>query len=550
MRLCLAFLLLSTPALADTIAARGPVTAVTLYPAGATVTRRVTFSAPAGQHEIVVPGLPAGTDPASLRVTAPAGVTVGAVSLASERVPATADLTSPEVQAAKDEVLRLQAVVDGKRREIAAIRARGEAAAARAAFVQALATGRAEGASLPDVETLRALAGVVGDEVLAATQAELQAEAEAVAATQAMEPEVMALAAAEAALAALTPPEGDSPAALVVTVQTSAPGETGLTVESVTADAYWAPVYDLRLTRQPAALQIDRGVTVVQETGEDWRDVALTLSTAQPGDQNQPSTLYPALRRIAEEQDQGYGYGSDRVADAVAGSYPEPVVAPEVIVQDQMAGFGFISAAAGAHFSHSFGAPVTIRSGADSLRLSLDRLTADVALHAEAVPLHDKTAYLVAEITNSSGQTLLPGTAMLYADGALVGQQEIELIPAQGKAELGFGAIHGLVLKRITPARSEGETGILTTANRQVEQAVITVENLTGETWPVRILDRVPYSEQDGLKISWTAEPPPAETDVEGDRGVLAWRFDLAPGATQEIRLDQVLDWPKGYVLQ
>ena len=90
MRLCLAFLLLSTPALADTIAARGPVTAVTLYPAGATVTRRVTFSAPAGQHEIVVPGLPAGTDPASLRVTAPAGVTVGAVSLATERVPAAA----------------------------------------------------------------------------------------------------------------------------------------------------------------------------------------------------------------------------------------------------------------------------------------------------------------------------------------------------------------------------------------------------------------------------------------------------------------------------
>lgn len=58
MRILFALLLLATPALADRIEVQAPVTAVTLYPGAASVTRTATFTAAPGTHDIVIPALP------------------------------------------------------------------------------------------------------------------------------------------------------------------------------------------------------------------------------------------------------------------------------------------------------------------------------------------------------------------------------------------------------------------------------------------------------------------------------------------------------------
>jgi uncharacterized protein (TIGR02231 family) len=204
----------------------------------------------------------------------------------------------------------------------------------------------------------------------------------------------------------------------------------------------------------------------------------------------------------------------------------------------------------GLTFAYRFVAPVTLRSGADDLRLEMSPVILDAAGRAEAAPLFDTTAFLVADWVNTGSEPILPGPAMLYADGAFAGGADLPLVPPGGNADTGFGAIDGLTVTRRIPDRSEGATGFLTTANRRVETAVIAVENVTGKPWPVRIVDRVPVSEQDALRITWSAAPMPVEIDVDGRRGVLAWTFDLAPGTTQEITLEHRLDWPEDQVLR
>lgn len=548
MRLCLALLLLSSAAHAETIEAGGRVSAVTLYPEGAITTRTIAFTASApGRHEVIVPGLPIDTDPAALRVVPAPGILVGSMRLATDRQPVVADQTPPEVAQARARVAGLEAILDEKRLGIDAIRARGEAAQAQADFLQRLAMNRAEEvAALPSPEELRALAGLVGEQVLAARETALQAEVEAKSAERDLEPDLKALDQARAALAALDPGVTES-ATLILMIEAASAGDAQVMLETVTGTAGWTPAYDLRLTRKPDMLTIDRGVMVYQDTGEDWRDVILTLSTAQPGDANAPQQLYAQRRWIEPEAPAGAEYSSGKVAqdDSSRGAYAEP--AP--IVSEMASPFGFGVDMAGSVFTYQFNTPVSVPSDG-GLRLSLDPLQVQASVRAEGVPLQDSTAFLMADITNTTGMPLLPGPAMLYLDGALVGTTGIDLIPPQGKATIGFGAIHGLLLNRITPARSEGATGIITSSNRQAEQAVITVENLTDETWPIQIIDRVPYSEQEDLAITWKAVPPPTATDIEGRRGVLAWTFDIAPGAKQEIRLDQTLDWPSGYMLQ
>ena len=118
------------------------------------------------------------------------------------------------------------------------------------------------------------------------------------------------------------------------------------------------------------------------------------------------------------------------------------------------------------------------------------------------------------------------------------------------EVKLPFGAIEGLRLKRDMPVTAEGDRGVFTTSTQREEKAVLEVENLTDEVWPVRLLDQVPYSEQEDLEITYAAEPAPTEVNVDGQRGILAWEFDIAPGETKAVDLTTVMQWPEGMALR
>ena len=124
------------------------------------------------------------------------------------------------------------------------------------------------------------------------------------------------------------------------------------------------------------------------------------------------------------------------------------------------------------------------------------------------------------------------------------------MIAPGAETDIAFGALDTLRIKREMPVRAEGETGVFSTSTERVETAVITLENTGDEAWPVRLLDQVPYSEQDELEVEVTATPAPTETDVDGQRGILAWELDLPAGGKETITLEHSLSWPEGQVLQ
>ncbi|WP_121354500.1 DUF4139 domain-containing protein [Flavisolibacter nicotianae] len=58
-------------------------------------------------------------------------------------------------------------------------------------------------------------------------------------------------------------------------------------------DAGWYPVYDMRVTDVTKPLTMLMNANVFQRSGETWKDVAITLSTGNPGDNATPSILQP-----------------------------------------------------------------------------------------------------------------------------------------------------------------------------------------------------------------------------------------------------------------
>ena len=540
MRFAFALCIIALPAFADTVQVPSKVDQVTLYNWGATVSRTVDFDAPAGVHQIIVPDLPYGTTADSLRVAGSDGLTIGAVSLSTDRLPATTDVKSPEVLAAEAEIERLERVLRDRDLAIATVRLRIDAANEQVGFLRNLAMG-IDPLTPETLDQLRALSRMVGTEVLAARQAALTAQTEAEGLERDRVADQVALDLANQALAALQTVATDY-AALTLTVETTGgPGQIVVTTQ--TDQASWYPVYDLRLTAGDApTLDIDRGVVVAQYSGEDWLGVDLTLSTARPSGQSSPSVLFPWLRSIYDPEDLVLrNVDSDGFAAEMPMAEPMPVTIVSPGMDMQMLGQTVV---------YHYGSGVDIRDGVDALRLNLDSLAITPTLRATAVPARDTVAYLVAAFENTTAETILPGAAQLFLDGALVGSDELPLVATGDKTELGFGPLEGLILNRNVPNREQGEAGIITSSNQIDEVAVLQVENLTGKVWPLRVIDHVPYSEQTDLEISYSAEPPATITDLDDQRGILAWDTEIGVGETVEIRLQSTLNWPTDFVLQ
>ena len=519
---------------ADRILATSRVVGVTIYPMGAEVTREVSFTAAAGAHEVLVTDLPEYMDPTMLRVTS-ADTDLGAFAVRQDRLPPREDATDPAMKAAKDAVKVAQVALHGAQARVAGIQAEIEAQEAQITFL----TGVKMNDAAATAEALSAISQMIGTEVLTARLAALAAAAGLPGAEEEVATAQEDVAQAEAAVEALSVRDADY-AALSVAV-TAKGGEAHLVVTHFVYEATWSPVYDMVLDRKAGTLEVARGVLVSQASGEDWVGVDLTLSTAQPGAQAEPSVLYPWLRRI---EDPVALDDMARKADG-DGGMPEPMVAEAAMAMTSaIAGFQ------GDTVIYRYPAAVDLASGVENLRLALDELNFAPKVVAVAVPRNDKTAFVVATLTNDGAEILLPGTANLYRDGDLTGTTELEALAPGASTDLGFGAIEGIRLKRDMPQRAEGDRGIISTSTQIEESAVLQIENLTDEVWPVRVLDQVPYSEQEELEISYVADPEVSETDVEGNRGVLAWDLDLGPGEKKAITLKSLMSWPEGMVLQ
>ncbi|MGX0903885.1 uncharacterized protein (TIGR02231 family) [Roseovarius sp. MBR-79] len=523
-------------ALAEDIPLTSRVSAVTLYPQGASVTREVPFAMPKGAHDLILADLPRSTPLAAIRVTI-GGARMGGVSTRSDYVPPRPETESEAYMAAKTEVERLQDALRDARAGIADIRLEAEAASARIAFLDGIGQGDGLAALGPDA--LRDLAGMIGAETLAARRESTEATRRAEAAERGLADLMQELARAEQALKALVP-ETQARAMLAVSVTAETATEGMLHVTYTIPDAGWQPLYDLHLARETGALRIERGAFVHQHTGENWRDVDLTLSTRRPSEQGAPGDIWPWIPRLADPEE--IAPMPRMKADGVVLMSAPMLEGAADMAQPEFDGLAV---------SYAYPAPVNVATGADRVRLMLPPLDAEAGITARAVPLLDETAFLLARVTIPAEEVLLPTPeARFYLDGRYTGQRWLPLVAGGDEADLSFGPIEGLRLSRVVRERIEGDRGLITRATEAREEVEIAVENLTGTAWPVHLLDRVPVSEQTDLRITWEASPPPDEKDVEDRRGVLGWRFELPGGERRTITLNTRMNWPEGKVLR
>lgn len=527
----------AVPALAEDVYSQAPVAAATVYPAGAELTLRATVDLPAGTHRVFLPYSGLDSLAALPRIKTSQGVAIGPIGFRRDVALDREALFTDAQAEAWDAVEIARESVALKKDEIETANAALRGLEARLDFLSRIEPGEEM-----EAEDLFALADRLRDET-GLSQAAL---VEAGSRVRPLEDELKELraelAAAEAAFERLSPP-GAIADMLSVEVTVAEAALVTLELTELTSRASWEMDYDLDLHREAGEIAVARKVIVMQETGRVWDDVALTLSTARPGEEVSPSPVEPDRARIVEPM--GSGRFSERASAPMlegAEMVPEPMM---ILDADMKTADLEID---GLALSYVYPDTVTIGTE-EAAELALDQLTLDAEAVVHAAPRWDDTAFTVARFTNTAGEPLLPGWANILRDGHLVGRERLDMIAAGAEAVLGFGPIEGIRLKTVFERNQEGGAGFISKSNTRNQLVTFTVENLTGEQQDLRAFFPLTFSEQEDLRVRVTANPAPNETDIEKMRGVSAWDMTLAPGETAEVEITVALDWPEGMEL-
>ena len=531
------------------VAVDAPITAVTLYRGRALVTRTATLPDGQGTFEVKVAGLPPAIDPESLsaRVT---GAKVLDVRYGE---------TLLEVDAATGTDIRgATKSLDEARRTAARQEMQSRMLDEQNGLLNAISAKTAsESAKDLGSKNLDPAALAAQVKFIAQSREELINQRLALdTARAATNDQIKSLEAKLRALGGRTKTAREA----VVTVGKSQAGMATLALSYLVSDAAWTPRYSVRATDAGDdaldLVTIEMNAEIMQRTGEDWSNVALTLSTAEPERHPRPPGVDPVFLGVAQPvvakaeagrqpgagPGGGYGFGGGGGSGGVVGDVGEYTgAAPNRAVLADMLDGAYADAEGEGGAVVNYLVPRKVSIPSDDTRARSQRVASfDFKPEFTHVvhPIADTTVYLRAKARNTSGVQLVGGMARLFVGDDSVGAADFPEVAPGGEMTLWLGGDARYEARRMLVEKDAREQGVFGKDDVTVWKWRIDITS--GAKGPTRfeIVDRVPVSRDEKIKIELKDLSMPLSTEPEylaDDRpfGFLRWSFTM-PGIASD----------------
>jgi uncharacterized protein (TIGR02231 family) len=515
---------------------------VTVFPDSARVIREGSVRLLAGGQHVVFPDLPASLIESSLRlsVEGPAGTKFYGVGLRNEFTP---DIVEKRTKLLKDQ---LQILEDQKADRNDRIEARKtEIEILKGLAKQGTDTVHDHPSTLPDFTRNAGSVGIRIAKLLAANRLDERA--------------VRSL---DLKIAALNNRinQGSSQArekrAAEADLELPQAGLTRFTLTYQVSGASWTPLYDLRLGTESEKPNLDLAFNagVRQTTGEDWKNVALTLSTARPTQGTQlpdPTDWWlDFLNQQVYRAKKAFGLAKsmearvDNFTATNAGEKDEedePALAPAPVETAQTVRSEYAVA-------YKVLSRRDIPSDGSDHRVGVSENSYPVKLTLVAVPRLSEAAYLEAKVTYMGDQTLLPGLVQLYRDGDFVGTTGLEAKAPGESFELGFGQDDQIRVTRKAVKYETGDAQGIFDINKGERRYrwVTTVANYHIGAREVEIREQLPRSRQQNIEVTLGDLAPKAAAPDPAKPGLVAWDLTLNPKQKAQVDFSYRVKYPEG----
>lgn len=335
---------------------------------------------------------------------------------------------------------------------------------------------------------------------------------------------------------------------LTLGIETTGTGKFELEVSYVVNRASWKPLYDIRVDSKSKSVNLGYLAQISQNTGEDWTNVNLTLSTAKPGSGTLPPKPQPwyidipqppinprRARRFASApmapKSRSFEFEEDNLSgeiEELENTIEADVITAEVSQEGNVVTFNLDSNGN----IPSDGAPHKTTIFQDDYPCSFSYIT---------MPRLVSFAYLQANVKNNpSGATLLPGKANIFRDNIFVGTSKLKNTVPGEEFNLNLGIDEGVKIERDLVER-EVDKRFIGNLRKITYGYRLQISNLLDTQAKLELIEQLPVSRNEQIKVRLNRTNPQIQL---GEMGILQWNLTLAPQEKQEIYYQFTVEYP------
>lgn len=329
---------------------------------------------------------------------------------------------------------------------------------------------------------------------------------------------------------------------LALEVEASRSITASISLTYVVRNAGWQPYYDIRATSLEAPLSLVTKGKIYQNTGKDWNNVKMKVSTYLPkGNQNRPilNPFYVSEQQIRRT------YEADDLEEVV-------LEAPVNVMQMRKKGKALSGVPVTQVIEQQFNVAYnlnsrqTIASTGKGQTIILDnkKVNADYVYHA--VPKLTEDVFLLANIKNWQSLNLLLTEANIYFEGNFIGKTTINPNYTKEEYPLSLGVDERINIKRrlLDNLRTKK-----TLSSKKVDAFAyeINLRNNGPKAITLEILDQVPISQNNKIEIE---KMEFAGGDYDKGTGSILWKRVVPRGGSDVFRFSYEVKYPKDMVLQ
>lgn len=324
---------------------------------------------------------------------------------------------------------------------------------------------------------------------------------------------------------------------VVVTLKADNPASGKMDVSYLVSNAGWVPMYDLRSEITNGKVNLNYKAMVFQNTGVDWDEVPLTISTNNPYQNKTKPTLHPwyvdyyyygyqektELEEIAVQSRKLTNKDVQPVATGSAEVYPDALTTDQFVqVIDHVISAEF-----------KIDLPYSIKSNGEQHMVLVKNIDLAANYKYYTVPKYDLGVYLVAELNKLDELQLVPAKANIFFDGSYIGETYLDPTTMDDTLQLSLGKDPNILVKR-TLLKQESKDKVIGTKIERTFAYAIEVKNLKSTPIDIVVLDQIPITQNADIEIT---SDELSKGILDSRTGTVKWNFSLKPAANKDIKL-------------
>lgn len=346
------------------------------------------------------------------------------------------------------------------------------------------------------------------------------------------------------------PPTADAQpvSQVIVTVLSERALNTDVTINYFVENAGWTPSYDLRADNNSTDIELNHRAGVYQNSGIEWKDVLLTLSTGNPNE----SSVKPVLSPFLLSYTQYVAMERKKMKETLASKPQAGAMTDDMKDSEEDSGpdidgvYDYTTVSQNAlRVEYEISLKYTIASDGQAHNVVIQNRKIPAQYNYTVVPKLDPDVFLMARLTDWEDLNLVPGTARVYFAGTYVGQTAINPGSTNDTLLLNLGRDKSIVVKRIK-LKDKSREKILNENKMVTKTYEISVRNT--KAIPIRLIveDQMPISADPSIKITYEEY---GKASFNPDTGKLVWDFKLDPKENKKVSFTYEVKYPKDRLL-